>query len=155
MGQRSPLPTPPPHIHEKDDPRIFVFGSNRIGVHGGGAARYAAYSLGAQRGISEGITGRTYALPTCSRPGTPLTLAEVSVHVQRFLGLARLMPETRFFVSAVGCGIAGFTEKQIAPMFKDAPANCDLPPGWRESPDEPEIFTARFSPRSPAGSAAR
>lgn len=121
------------HIHTKDDPRIFVFGSNRLGIHGGGAAAYASKSLGAAHGIAEGITGRTYALPTCSRPGVPLTLAEISVHVQRFIGLARLMPEARFFVSAVGTGIAGFTDKQVSALFIDAPLNCDMPPEWRQA----------------------
>jgi hypothetical protein len=44
---------------------------------------------------------------------------------------ARANPETRFFVSAVGCGLGGYTEEEIAPLFADAPENCDLPPGWR------------------------
>lgn len=149
---RQPEQGPLSHIHSKDDPRIFVFGSNRRGIHGAGAAMYAA-DLGAARGIGEGITGRTYALPTCSKPGIPLTLDEVNAHVQRFMGLARLMPEERFFVSAVGCGIAGFTEEEIAPMFAYAPGNCDLPPGWR--PFTTNTSTPSSRPKAPVGSAAK
>lgn len=125
MSGGKPTPT---HLHTEDDPRYFVFGSNRLGVHGAGAAWYAVSRLGARPGIGEGVSGRTYALPTCSMPGVPLTLDEVRVHVERFLRVARAMSEARFFVSAVGCGIAGFREEQVAPLFADAPANCDLPP---------------------------
>jgi hypothetical protein len=119
------------HQHTADDPRVFVFGSNRLGIHGGGAAWYAARKLGAVEGVGEGVTGRCYALPTCSRPGEPLHVGDVAIHVQKFIEHAAATPGTRYFVSAVGCGIAGFTEAEIAPMFSDAPSNCDLPPGWR------------------------
>lgn len=152
-GKSTKQPEQGPHIHSKDDPRTFVFGSNLRGIHGAGAALYAV-SLGARRGIGEGITGRTYALPTCSSPGVPLTLDEVNAHVQRFMGLARLMPEARFFVSAVGCGIAGFTEEEIAPMFAYAPANCDLPPGWRQS-TLIVVPAASSQPKAPTGPAAK
>lgn len=125
------------HVHNSTDPRVFVFGSNLRGIHGAGAARYAATALGALTGVNEGRTGRSYALPTCSKPGVPLSLREVKRHVDRFLLHAEFAKadereyDTRFFVSAVGCGIAGFKESEIAPLFKDAPDNCDLPPGWR------------------------
>lgn len=123
----------PDHIHHDDDPRTFVFGSNLLGIHGGGAARYAAERLGALRGVGQGRTGRCYALPTCSSPGKPLALRQVNVHVAAFLHHAGTHPVERFFVSAVGCGIAGFTEEQVAPLFALAPDNCDLPPGWRDA----------------------
>lgn len=133
------------HVHIASDPRIFVFGSNLRGIHGAGAANYAAVQLGAQQGLGEGPMGRRYfgdeprcyALPTCSAPGRPLALAEVAFYTGRFLEYAEvvleIMPEVRFFVSAVGCGSAGFSEVQIAPLFALAPSNCDLPPGWRIS----------------------
>lgn len=132
MSKPQKAAPPPTHLHTKDDQRIFVFGSNLLGIHGAGAAYYASRDLGAKRGIGEGITGRTYALPTCSRPGEPLALEVLAIYVKRFLDLARLMPEARFFVSEVGCGIAGFKANQVSPLFADAPANCDLPPGWRK-----------------------
>ncbi len=107
--------------HTPEDPRIFVFGSNRLGIHGAGAAFYASRYLGAVRGVGEGPTGRTYALPTCARPGVPLGLPEVAEHILRFLQYARENPDKRFYVSAVGCGIAGFSEEEIAPWFGYAP----------------------------------
>ena len=119
------------HIHLPNDFRIFVFGSNRLGIHGAGAARYAAKELNAKYGIGEGPTGWAYALPTCSTPGCPLTLEQIAEHVATFLNYAENHPERQFFVSAVGCGIAGFGESDIAPLFCNAPANCDLPPYWR------------------------
>lgn len=117
--------------HTPDDPRVFVFGSNRRGMHGAGAARYARIELGARWGIGEGMTGRAYALPTCSSPGVALPYAAVAEAVERFKNLARSMPGTRFYVSEVGCGFAGFVAADIAPLFADAPDNCDLSDGWR------------------------
>jgi hypothetical protein len=120
------------HVHQLGDPRIFVFGSNTAGIHGGGAAWYASKKLGAVWGVGEGLTGQTYALPTCYKPGEPVTFGELMVYVQNFLDFAAVHPELQFFVSAVGCGIAGFHETEVGPLFKDATTNCDLPPGWRE-----------------------
>ena len=120
----------PDHHHKPEDHRIFVFGSNRLGIHGAGAAAYAT-QIGAVQGLGEGPSGNTYALPTCSVPGVGLPLPEVQRHVNLFKEFARKRPDTTFFVSEVGCGHAGHRAEDIAPMFKDAPENCDLPPGWR------------------------
>lgn len=117
-------------VHVPTDTRIFVFGSNTWGIHGAGAARYAHINLGAEWGVSEGLTGRAYALPTCYAPGSALSLSEIAEAVDRFIEFAKTSSD-RFFVSEVGCGLAGFTSLQIAPLFANAPDNCDLPPGWR------------------------
>jgi hypothetical protein len=61
----------------------------------------------------------------------PLSLTAISHYVERFLRYARVNPEMQFLVTAVGCGIAGFSEDQIKPMFADAPPNCILPAGWQ------------------------
>lgn len=119
------------HIHLPSDPRVFVFGSNLMGIHAGGAALYAARELGAEDGVGTGFTGRCYALPTCIRPGEPLPLARLREYADGFIAEALRHPELRFFVSAVGCGIASHREEDVAPMFARAPDNCDLPPGWR------------------------
>lgn len=125
-------PVDPLHNHVKGDTRIFVFGSNLLGIHGGGAARYARNDLGARHGVGEGPTGQTYALPTCYRPGEPVTLEELAVYIDNFLKYARENTDLRFFVSKVGCGIAGFDEDIVAMIFQTlgVPDNCDLPPGW-------------------------
>lgn len=119
------------HNHTPDDPRIFVFGSNLLGIHGAGAARYAHEKLGAIWGVAFGWMGRSFAIPTCQVPGISLPLDDIARFVKDFLYSSRSNPEKRFFVSAIGCGLAGFSEKEIAPLFANAPENCDLPPGWR------------------------
>lgn len=119
----------PDHHHTPDDHRMFVFGSNRLGIHGAGAAAYAA-QIGAVQGLGEGPSGNTYALPTCSVPGVGLPLEEVRRHVELFKEFARRRPDVTFFVSEVGCGHAGHRPEDIAPMFRGSPANCHLPPNW-------------------------
>lgn len=102
---------------------IFVFGSNIHGAHGGGAAWYAYKNFGAEWGVGEGLTGRTYALPTMEGE------ASMAHAVERFISCAKEHPELTFLVTAVGCGIAGYTPQQVAPLFKEAPTlkNIYLP----------------------------
>jgi hypothetical protein len=111
---------------------IFVFGSNLSGIHGGGAAKAAAAIHGAKWGVAEGLTGRSYAIPTVQKQiAGPLTLAEIGASVERFLRHAFTHPEDWFFVTRVGCVLAGHKDADIAPMFRDAPLNCSLPDTWR------------------------
>ena len=110
---------------------IFVFGSNLLGLHEGGAAGHALRHRGAQHGIGQGFMGACYALPTCERPGIPLTLHEVAAGVILFIAYARLArPELTYYVTAVGTGIAGFKHEDIAPLFLSVPDNCILPMEW-------------------------
>lgn len=105
---------------------IFVFGSNLAGHHGGGAAYEALVNFEAQDGMGEGAMGRSYAIPTMDENIKPLALDEIEGHVEKFKEFARNHEHLEFFVTAIGCGIAGYTPEQIAPMFKDAPMNCTL-----------------------------
>ena len=109
---------------------IFVFGSNQAGYHGGGAARAAATQYGAEFGVSEGLTGQSYAIPTCDASINPLPLAVIADKVARFIDFARATPGTRYFVTRIGCGIAGHRDIDIAPMFAATPLNCSLPDTW-------------------------
>lgn len=93
---------------------IFVFGSNIQGSHGGGAAWFAYKKLGAEWGVGEGLTGRCYALPTMEGE------AALKVAVDHFIACAKQHPELTFLVTAVGCGIAGYTPNEVAPLFKEA-----------------------------------
>ena len=93
---------------------VFVFGSNIQGAHGGGAAWFAHKHFGAEWGVGEGLTGRTYALPTMEGK------ASMKAAVDRFVACARQHPELTFLVTAVGCGIAGYTPEEVAPLFKEA-----------------------------------
>ncbi len=110
---------------------IFVFGSNLEGRHERGAAKDALDSYGAVYGQGIGHFGNSYALPTKRTKWIKMSLAEVSYHIEVFLRYATMHPELQFNVTKVGCGLAGFTEAQIAPFFAEAPSNCSLPDGWR------------------------
>ena len=111
---------------------IFVFGSNLAGMHGGGAAAFARLSCGAEMGVAIGRTGRAYAIPTVDAQIQPLPLERIRFNVATFLAYAAAHPEMTFEVTRIGCGIAGFTDDQIAPLFAGAPENCSLPDGWRD-----------------------
>lgn len=119
------------HMAEIVDARIFVFGSNRRGIHRRGAALFAVEKRGARMYLGEGRQGQSYALPTKETPSERLCLSDIEAHVRTFLSYATIHPELRFEVTRVGCGLAGYTDSDIAPFFKDAPVNCDLPKGWR------------------------
>ena len=105
---------------------IFVFGSNEQGIHGKGAALYAAKAWGAVRGIGSGLQGMSYAIPTKSTPRHTLSLEKVESYVQEFIAYAQGHPDNRFLLSKIGCGLAGFSEAEISPLFKGSPANVFL-----------------------------
>lgn len=111
--------------------RIFVFGSNLAGIHGAGAAKTAYMQYGAIWGRGEGLAGNSYAIPTKNGMLNTLSLNEVNTYVDRFMDFADERPDLVFFVTRIGCGLAGFSDYDIAPMFDTAPTNCELPTGWR------------------------
>lgn len=111
---------------------IFVFGSNTAGRHGKGAALYARQHHGAQYGVGVGRTGNAYVIPTKDERLVPLPLERIQGYVAQFLEFARANPDLLFQVTRIGCGLAGYSEWQIAPMFREAPENCHLPERWRE-----------------------
>ncbi len=116
-------------IEELGEREIFVFGSNKQGMHGGGAAWVAHKKFGAEWGVGEGLTGRTYALPTMEGA------ASMKKAVEQFTDCARRHPELTFLVTAVGCGIAGYTPQEVAPLFRAAAGleNVYLPEMfWKE-----------------------
>lgn len=117
------------HDHKQDD--VFVFGSNLSGIHGGGAAYYARQVLGAVIGDGVGRTGRCYAIPTKNEDiSETLSLDDIRVFVRGFLAHATMRPMETFFVTRIGCGLAGLTNEEVAPLFADAPMNCVLPELW-------------------------
>jgi hypothetical protein len=106
--------------------RIFVFGSNLMGYHGGGAAKYARDVCGAEMGVGEGLTGDSYALPTCKAPGKAMPATDAALAVSRFREFAKQHPEMDFLLTAVGCGIAGFSVEQVAHWCDGMPDNVYL-----------------------------
>lgn len=117
-------------IKELKSSEVFVFGSNRAGLHAGGAARLARERFGAQEGVGEGLTGQCYAFPTLTETFEKVSLASLQASRDRLFETARAHPDKKFLLTKVGCGIAGFSEDQIRPLFADAPANIVLPDDW-------------------------
>lgn len=111
------------------EPRqIFVFGSNYGGRHSKGAALDARRSFGAVYGVSEGLMGQSYGIPTKPRDvRLRLSLRQIQLHVNVFLDYAMIRPELTFLVTEIGCGLAGYTPAEIAPLFRRA---VDLPNVW-------------------------
>ncbi len=94
---------------------IFVFGSNLMGSHCGGAARVALKRFGAVMGQGVGIQGQSYAIPTMQGG-----VETIKPYVDDFIKLAREWDQNTFYVTRIGCGIAGFTDEEIAPLFDEA-----------------------------------
>lgn len=110
---------------------IFVFGSNLSGIHGAGAAAFALKHHGAKWGQGIGLQGESYGLPTKDEHIYTLPISRIKTYVNDFMKFAEENPHLTFNVTRVGCGLAGYTDKDIAPLFKGAPDNCNLPEGWR------------------------
>ncbi len=102
-------------ITELAPDEIFVFGSNLAGSHGGGAALLAHQKFGAVWGVGAGLSGQTYGIPTMHGG-----LEKIKPYVDQFILFAKMHPELKFLVTEIGCGIAGFTVEEIAPLFKSA-----------------------------------
>jgi len=122
-------PFTPERITELKPNEIFVFGSNLAGAHGGGAARIAYEKFGAIWGQGVGLQGQSYAIPTMQGG-----VDTIRPYVDEFIRFAKSHPEHTFLVTRIGCGIAGFTPEQIAPLFyrtMDVP-NIILPEDFAE-----------------------
>lgn len=115
----------------RDEP-VFVFGSNLAGRHGKGAALFAAQYRGAVRGVGIGPTGNAYALPTKDEMLRRLPLDQIALHVRAFIDYARAHSRMTFEVTRIGCGLAGYSDAEIGPLFKGAPLNCMLPVKWEQ-----------------------
>jgi len=105
----------PERITSLADNEIFVFGSNLAGMHGGGAARLAMDRFGAVWGQGVGLQGQCYAIPTMQGG-----VETIKPYVDEFIAFAKANSHLTFLVTKIGCGIAGFAEEEIAPLFKDA-----------------------------------
>lgn len=113
---------------------IFVFGSNREGRHGKGAALTARRKHGAVNGIGEGMSGNSYAIPTKELRSyrEPVTLAHISESVEDFKNYAKSHKQFTFNVTKLGTGLAGFKESEIGPLFVGSGPNVRLPPDWEK-----------------------
>ena len=114
----------PERITSLEPNEVFVFGSSVSGSHTVGASRFATLHFGAIPGIASGRQGRSYAIPT-----EMANVKEIQQYVDQFIEYARSHPDTLFLVTPVGCGAAGYTPAEIAPLFRSATAlqNVCLP----------------------------
>jgi hypothetical protein len=114
----------PEYVTSLEPGSIFVFGSNRRGRHWGGAAHMANKKFGAEWGVGVGRTGQTYAIPTMDGD-----IEAIRSAVDDFIKYAGEHPELFFYVTPIGCGIAGWHPDEIAPLFEKAAMleNVSLP----------------------------
>lgn len=117
----------PENITTLEPNQIFVFGSNLAGIHGAGAAALAHKKFGAEMRIGVGITGQCYAIPTKDHFIKTMALGQIRPYATAFLKYAARHPEKEFLVTKIGCGLAGYTSTDIAPMFVGAGTNVILP----------------------------
>lgn len=103
------------HITTLQPNEIFVFGSNLSGMHGGGAARLAYQKFGAIWGQGVGLQGQSYGIPTMQGG-----VDTIKPYVDEFIEFAKTHPQLKFLVTEIGCGIAGFSVEEIAPLFEQA-----------------------------------
>ena len=105
----------PDRINDLNEIEIFVFGSNLQGSHGGGAAAIAAKKFGAIWGQGVGLQGQSYGIPTMHGG-----ISSIKPYVDEFIEFAKNNPQLNFLVTRIGCGIAGFSEEEMAPLFENA-----------------------------------
>ena len=119
--------TTPEYITSLQPNEIFVFGSNLRGMHGGGAAYVALRKFGAIMGQGVGLQGQSYAIPTMQGG-----VDTIRPYVDEFIEFAKSHQNNIFLVTRIGCGIAGFTDEDISPLFAKAHdvENIVLPPNW-------------------------
>lgn len=120
------------YLPENKYKHVFVFGSNLLGKHFGGAAAVAKYLYDAQSGVAQGPTGNCYAIPTMDSSFQPLELLVIGGFVMEFKKEAAANPDVTYHLTPIGCGIAGYKPYDIAPMFLECPKNVILPIEFQE-----------------------
>lgn len=123
-----------------DKKRTFVFGSNELGLHGGGAAFVAKRDFGARYerkggpGQGFGPQGNSFAIPTCSTTTSShdhaISFKKLKFYIDCYLLWATITPEEEFDVTQIGCGLAGWKPEEVAPLFVNAPDNCYFDTAW-------------------------
>ena len=125
----------PNNITELKLNQIFCFGSNEKGVHGAGAALLAQKKFGAKYGVGFGLQGQSFAIPSKDWDIETLPIDIIKFYVERFISFAEAHPYLEFLVTKIGCGLAGYDVRDIAPLFfrnGEPPNNVILPEDfWR------------------------
>lgn len=113
-------------------PDIFVFGSNKAGRHGKGAARYALENYNAEYGVGEGLTGYAYAIPTKGQNLEALPFSEIDEAICRFINHAKATPQDSYELTPIGTGLAGHSKRDVWSVLKreGLPSNVFLSSSW-------------------------
>jgi hypothetical protein len=111
-------------------PEIFVFGSNLSGIHGAGAAKFAAQHYGAIYGNGVGPQGESYAIPTKDFQINTLPLHEIKKYITDFILFSKENSNQIFHLTRVGCGLAGYKDRDIAPLFNGIEFNVKVSSLW-------------------------
>ncbi|MFC2996470.1 hypothetical protein ACFODO_14620 [Acinetobacter sichuanensis] len=125
------------HYHDESiikslaEDTVFVFGSNLAGTHQGGAAKIAYLHFGAMKGVGRGWSGQSFAIPTMNEHLQQMPLSQIEHYVDDFKIYTKNHPKTKYFITAVGCGVAGYKVEEIAPMFKGISHNVIFPSSFR------------------------
>ena len=125
-----------------NDKFIFVFWCNLAGRHGKGSAKFARQHLGAKYGVGEGRTGQCYALPTKNHQIKTRDLGEIEKSVEVFIAYAKTSEEETFLVTPIGCGLAGYEQRQIRAIFmrQEIPDNVVFSKEWFQKYKETETY---------------
>lgn len=129
MAKKTKDRVTPEEMTELPEGGIFVFGSNEAGIHGAGAARLAFNSFGARKYLGFGPAGQSFAIPTKDWDVQVLPLDVIEFYVKRFIAFVNSIQEdevVRFYVTKIGCGLAGYKVEDIAPMFSSLRNNVNV-----------------------------
>jgi hypothetical protein len=122
----------------KETHHVWVFGSNEAGIHGSGAAKVARdlYKRPMGNGlgpyVNQSLLSESWAIPTKDKYIQTLPLDKIKFYIDGFKAHVIANPGKTYFITRIGCVLAGYTNEQIAPLFKGFPPNCDFPEAWRE-----------------------
>lgn len=125
------------HYHDESivknlaEDTLFVFGSNLAGTHAGGAAKIAHLHFGASKGVGRGWAGQSFAIPTMNEHLQQMPLSQIQHYIDDFKIYVKHHPKLKFFITAVGCGVAGYKVEEIAPMFKGIGQSVIFPESFR------------------------
>ncbi|MFW1799158.1 hypothetical protein ACG9YX_03845 [Acinetobacter nematophilus] len=125
------------HYHDESiiktlpEDTVFVFGSNLAGTHQGGAAKTAHLYFGATKGVGRGWAGQSFAIPTMNEHLQQMPLSQIQHYIDDFKIYAKNHPKIKYFITSIGCGVAGYKVEEIAPMFKGIARNVIFPASFR------------------------
>lgn len=111
---------------------VFVYGSNEAGRHGRGAALRARQAYGAETGKGIGLVGKSYGIPTKNENLRVLSVSKIEKYVKDFITFARENRGEVFYVTRIGTGLAGFSDKEMAGLFIGSPRNCRFDKEWEQ-----------------------